>query len=167
MRKEVDGLPQERKLKTPEQALSSLMRYCARAERSSGDALRLMRNWGIAERDAQNILDRLLREKFIDDRRFAEAYVRDKSRLSGWGPYKIRAGLKGKGIAGDTINGVLAELDRGESADRLRAALGKKLAGMTGTAYEKKGKLVRFGLSRGFDYDTVINVCDQLLKDYE
>ncbi|HLR46246.1 MAG TPA: hypothetical protein VK092_03745, partial [Deinococcales bacterium] len=41
--------PRERKTKTAGEALSALMRYAARAERSSGDALRLMHRWGVPE----------------------------------------------------------------------------------------------------------------------
>ena len=47
------------------------MRYAARAERSSGDALRLMRRWGIGEVDRRQILEKLQRQHFIDDERFA------------------------------------------------------------------------------------------------
>ena len=49
----------KKRTKTPDEALASLMRLCARAEKSEGDARRLMRGWGLAERDAQQVLDRL------------------------------------------------------------------------------------------------------------
>ena len=62
--------------KTPEQALSALMRQCARAERCSGDALRLMRRWGVTDDEARKVLARLVAERFIDDQRYADAYVR-------------------------------------------------------------------------------------------
>ena len=94
--------------KTPEQALQSLMRMCARSERSSGDALRLMKRWGVAEEEAKKILTRLQNERFIDDRRFSEAFVRDKINLSGWGVYKIKTALRTKGIARDIIEDVVA-----------------------------------------------------------
>ncbi len=69
------------KTKSAEQALSSLMRLCARAEKSSGDVMRLMARWGVDSSQRDNILQRLLAEKFIDDRRFAAAYVREKINL--------------------------------------------------------------------------------------
>ena len=46
----------KKKVKTPEQALAALMRLCARAEKSQEDARRLMRGWGLAERDAEGVL---------------------------------------------------------------------------------------------------------------
>ena len=80
----------KKKVKTPEQALAALMRLCARAEKSQEDARRLMRGWGLAERDAEGVLAKLVRDCFIDDARYAGAFVREKLRLSGWGEYKIR-----------------------------------------------------------------------------
>lgn len=99
--------PREKRAKTPEQALASLMRLCARAEKSEGDARRLMRGWGLTERDAEAVLARLVRERFIDDRRYAAAFVREKMRLSGWGEYKIRAALQRKGIRCEVIDAAL------------------------------------------------------------
>ena len=71
--------------KTPEQALAQLMRLCARAEKSESDARRLMRGWGLDDRAAAEVLDRLVHDRFIDDARYAGAFVREKMRLSGWG----------------------------------------------------------------------------------
>ena len=83
-----------KKDKTPQQALQSLMRLCARSEHSSGDALRLMKRWGVADDEARKVLSRLQSERFIDDARYAEAFVRDKLNLSGWGAYKIKMSLR-------------------------------------------------------------------------
>lgn len=155
----------KRKSKTPEQALASLMRLCARAERSSGDARRLMRTWGVAEQDAGAVLDRLLRERFIDDSRYATAFVREKSRLGGWGPYKIRTALQRKEIAREIIDRALAEIDRTLSLDRLMAQLQRKArTAKAATPYELKGKLMRYGLSLGFDFETVADAVAATIK---
>lgn len=70
-RKTPHGMQQDelrkKKFKTPEQALAALMRLCARAEKSQEDARRLMRGWGLAERDAEGVLAKLVRDRFIDD----------------------------------------------------------------------------------------------------
>ena len=76
MRKsEVEGevVPRERKKKSAMEALNALMRLCSRAEKSSGDALRLMRTWGVEAREQQGVLDKLQEMRFIDDNRYAEA----------------------------------------------------------------------------------------------
>ena len=78
--KKINAVP---RTKTPEQALAALMRLCARAERSEEDARRLMTRWGIAPADRERVLERLRRDRFIDDARYAEAFVREKINLSG------------------------------------------------------------------------------------
>ena len=68
--------------KTPEQALRSLMNLCVKAERSEFDVRRLLERWGVAEGERQRILCTLVRERLVDNRRYAEAYVREKVRSS-------------------------------------------------------------------------------------
>lgn len=154
--------------KTPEQALSSLMRQCARAEKCSGDALRLMRRWGVSEADARKVLERLLRERFIDDGRYAAAFVRDKMRFSGWGERKIRMALRTKGVAAQHIDVALGELESVDNSRRLEEMLRKKAAKTTARdLYDLKGKLVRFGMSRGFELEDVLVATDQVLRERE
>lgn len=154
--------------KTPEQALSSLMRTCARAERCSSDALRSMRRWGLSDADARGVLERLVRERFIDDGRYAEAYVREKMRFSGWGERKIRAALRMKAIAPNIIDRAMGQLVPEEDTSRLEEVLRKKAAKITARdLYDLKGKLVRLGMSRGFDLDDVLTITEQILHERE
>ena len=78
---EMTPAPRERKTKSATEALQSLMRLCARGERSTGDAMRLMRTWGVPEGERQGVVDKLVAQRFIDNSRYAELYVREKSRL--------------------------------------------------------------------------------------
>ncbi len=148
----------KKKVKTPEQALAALMRLCARAEKSQDDARRLMRGWGLAERDAEGVLAKLVRDCFIDDGRYAEAFVREKLRLSGWGEYKIRTALQRKRIDRALIDAALAEADRPAMGERLCRQLERKArTAKYSTQYELKTKLIRYGLSLGYDYETVLD----------
>lgn len=157
----------ERKSKTPERALADLMKYASRAERSSGDAMRLMRTWNVPEASRAGILARLERDRFIDDSRFAGAYVREKSRLAGWGSHKIMAGLRAKGIAKDIAAEAIAKnYDGGDAAERLEELLRRKVKSIkTGTKYEIKGKLMRFALSRGYEFDTIADALERVASD--
>ena len=158
----------KKKVKTPEQALAALMRLCARAEKSQEDARRLMRGWGLAERDAEGVLARLVRDRFIDDGRYAEAFVRDKLRLSGWGEYKIRTALQRKRIDRALIDAALAEADRPAMGERLCRQLERKArTAKYSTQYELKTKLIRYGLSLGYDYETVVEAASGLVTDTE
>ena len=158
----------KKKFKTPEQALAALMRLCARAEKSQEDARRLMRGWGLAERDAEGVLAKLVRDRFIDDARYAGAFVREKLRLSGWGGYKIRTALQRKRIGRALIDAALAEADRSGMDERLRRQLERKArTAKYTTQYELKTKLIRYGLSLGYDYETVVEAASGLVTDTE
>ena len=158
----------KKKVKTPEQALAALMRLCARAEKSQEDARRLMRGWGLAERDAEGVLAKLVRDRFIDDARYAGAFVREKLRLSGWGEYKIRTALQRKRIDRALIDAGLAEADRSGMDERLRRQLERKArTAKYTTQYELKTKLIRYGLSLGYDYETVVEAASGLVTDTE
>lgn len=158
----------KKKVKTPEQALAALMRLCARAEKSQEDARRLMRGWGLAERDAEGVLAKLVRDRFIDDARYAGAFVREKLRLSGWGEYKIRTALQRKRIDRALIDAALTEADRPTMGERLRRQLERKARTTKHTTqYELKTKLIRYGLSLGYDYETVVEAASGLVTDTE
>ena len=156
-----------KRTKTPQQALQSLMRMCARSERSSGDALRLMKRWGVADEEARKVLSRLQAERFIDDRRFAEAFVRDKLNLSGWGVYKIKMSLRTKGISREVIEEVVTPMiEATDMKERLEDIMQRKLRTLKYTStYDAKTKLIRFAASRGYDIEEAIECASKILKD--
>lgn len=157
-----------KRAKSPEQALAALMRLAARSEKSSGDAMRLMRNWEVEPAARAGVLQKLIDSKFIDDRRYAEAFVRDKMRFSGWGAFKLRSALHAKGIAGEIVDEVLRSLDRDNMADRLRDRLERKMRTVKFTSrYDLKTKLMRYGASLGYDFESVADVVDSLISDIE
>ena len=156
-----------KKDKTPQQALQSLMRMCARSEHSSGDALRLMKRWGVAEAEARKVLAKLQADRFIDDRRFAEAFVRDKLNLSGWGAYKIKLSLRAKGISREVIEEVVSPMiEATNMKERLEDIMQRKLRTLKyTTTYEAKTKLIRFAASRGYDIEEAIECASRILND--
>ena len=158
----------KRRTRTADEAYAALARLCARAEKSSGDARRLMRTWGVPESEREGVLQRLLRERFIDDSRYASAFVRDKIALSGWGPYKIRTALAAKGVAREIIDEAWGECDRTKMDHRLEQLLQRKLGSLRGgTPYERRAKLMRCGLSLGYDYSTVADRVEELIKEID
>lgn len=158
--------PKIKRAKTADEALASLMRLCARAERSSGDVLRLMQNWGVAKEEQYRVLQRLQRERFIDDKRYAEAFVREKCNLSAWGRYKIQSALKRKGIASDIIAEALAALNTTDNKRRLQERLQTKIKHIKyDTSYQLKTKLIRYALSLGFEMDEVMDCVNEIIKE--
>lgn len=158
--------PRERKPKSAEQALAALMRLCARSEKSSGDALRLMRTWEVAEGARQSVLQKLIDQRFIDDRRYAEAYTREKSSLAGWGKRKIALQLRQKGVSRDIVDEVIASLNTDEQSERLADKLRRKMRSTKAASqYELRGKLLRYALSLGYDYDMATSAIDGIISD--
>lgn len=152
--------------KTPEQALRSLMNLCVKAERSEFDVRRLLERWGVAERERQRIVDTLVRERFVDNRRYAEAYVREKVRFSGWGRYKIRAALRAKRIDESIVEEALEQVDGASMREKLEHRLQMKMnRTKSRDAYDLRGKLVRYGAGLGFDTDTVLEIVERLMKE--
>jgi regulatory protein len=153
------------KQKTPEQALASLMRLSSRAEKSSGDARRLMRTWGVAAADAEGVLAELIERRFIDDERYAAAYTREKVRTSGWGARKIALALAAKGISREIIATALGEHIDGEAQSaRLEKYLERKLPRVKAASpWELRSKLTRYGLSLGYDYETVKEAVEKIV----
>lgn len=163
---EMTPTPRERKTKSAAEALQSLMRLCARGERSTGDAMRLMRTWGVPEDERQAVVDRLVAQRFIDNRRYAELYVREKSRLSGWGARKIAMQLRTKGVEKGVIAEALATIDRDEQGDRLAEKLRRKMRTTKAQSdYEMRGKLLRYALGLGYDYDDANTALDKIMAE--
>ena len=160
--------PRSRRSKTADEALAALMRLCARAEKCESDARRLMRGWGVAAADAERVLGRLVGDRFIDDGRYAAAFVREKVRLSGWGPYKIRAALQRKGIGRELIDAALAAAGGGRSdaRERLVRQLERKRRLLSRSeGCDLKNKLIRYGISLGYDCETVLETVASLAAD--
>lgn len=156
----------EKKPKSAAQAQQSLMRLCARAEKSSGDALRLMRGWGVPEAEREGVLNKLIEQRFIDDRRYAEAYVREKSNLSGWGARKIAFQLRQKGVDKSIIDATLSSLDSEIQLEQLTAKLERKLrTTKAANIYELRGKLLRYGMGLGYDYEMTRSAIDKITPE--
>lgn len=154
---EMTPAPRERKTKSAQQALQALMRLCSRAEKSTGDAMRLMRTWGVPEAERQGVVDTLIAQRFISNRRYAEAYAREKSSLAGWGPKKIAMQLRAKGVEREIITEVISQYDYDTHRERLTERLRRKLrTTKAASEYELRGKLLRYALSLGYDYDTAM-----------
>ena len=160
---EMTPAPRERKTKTAAQALQSLMRLCSRAEKSTGDARRLMRTWGVPETEQQEVVDKLVAQRFIDNRRYAEAYTREKSSLAGWGARKIAMQLRQKGVEREIITQTLAALDTDAQGDKLLEKLQRKVrTTKAASEYELRGKLLRYALGLGYDYEQAMGALDKI-----
>ena len=136
----------------PEKALIRCEELCARAERCEHELREKMRAWRIDSRDIEAIINSLTTRRFLDDSRFARAFVRDKYRFARWGRRKIAMALKQKRIDSDTIDEALEEINQEEYTAVLRTLLKANAAHMDRPlSYDDRVKLFRFAVARGFE----------------
>ena len=144
--------------------LNRLQAQCSKREYCSSDVFRKALTAFDGDREqASRLVDSLVEDKFVDDLRYATAFAREKSRISGWGPAKISYMLMGKGIPKDSIKEALKEVDEEEADRRMVSVLETKYRSLAGDPHEKF-KLLKFGLTRGYEYDKLAPVVDEILK---
>ena len=125
-----------------------------------------MKRWDIDAATQDRIVARLIKERYVDDERYARAFVKDKIRYNKWGRRKVQRGLWLKHIDDDIQERVLGEVDDSEYLAVLRPLLKQKVRSIRAeNDYERTQKLVRFALGRGFTFDIIrqcLNVDDDM-----
>lgn len=138
--------------------LDSLRRQCSRREYCTADILAKIRKSGSEAFKADEIVDTLQKEGYLCDRRYAEAFARDKSALDGWGPVKIRYMLSGKGISKEDITAALLEIDSEAALKRLKSLAAAKYSVLKDDP-QCKLKLIKYLLGRGYEYEACAQTC--------
>ena len=137
---------------TPDQVLDKMAKYCAYQERCVKDVRDKLKTFDIPEEDKTKILDYLLDNRFVDDKRYAKAFVRGKVNQSGWGINKIRFHLIQKGIDKDIIEEALGQTDEEAYRQRLIEILKTKAKTIKAASdFEKKRKLAAYAMQKGFE----------------
>lgn len=145
--------------------LDNLRRQCSRREYCTSDVLKKAEKALEGDKEkAMQIVATLVEEKYVDDLRYASAYAREKSAISGWGEVKIRYMLSAKGISRDLISLALEEVDVQRADNRLVKLLENKYRTIKEDP-QCKLKLLRFALGRGYSYDEVKEHIDDLMKE--
>ena len=154
---------------TEQEAYLQLAAICAQAEHCVQEMRDKMKRWEIDETAQNRIIDRLTKERYIDNERYARAFVKDKILYNKWGRKKVQQALWMKRIDHDIQQRVLDEIDEKEYLDVLRPLLKQKRKSIKADSdYEMNQKLVRFALSRGFTFDIIrqcLNVDE--IEEYE
>ena len=112
---------------------------------------------------AAEVVETLVKERYVDDLRYASAFARDKSSIQGWGEVKIRYMLSAKKISREVIDQALSEIDTERASSKLQKLLETKYRSLRDDP-QCRLKLLRFALGRGYGYDEVNDLVNQLLK---
>lgn len=148
-------------MKTEQDAYLTLAALCAKAEHCQYEMLQKMGHWELSEEAKARVMQRLLKERYIDDERYAHAFVKDKIHYNKWGRRKVEQALWQKHIDEDIRKRVLDEVDDDEYLNILRPLLKQKRKSIKANSdYELNQKLMRFALGRGFTFDIIRQCLD-------
>ncbi|MDY6801119.1 MAG: regulatory protein RecX [Bacteroidota bacterium] len=147
------------------QALVKAQNLCAQKEKCIEDIKQKFHQWGINKNDFEPLIASLIEDKFIDEERFAKAFVKEKFRFNKWGKIKIEYALKQKNIPESFIQKGMNEISLYEYQQVLETELTKKLNSLKDTdEYTIKSKLVRFAVSRGFENGKVFDTVNSMVN---
>jgi len=143
-------------------ALSRAMMLCSQREYCIDDIRSKLRSWGVVDNESDRVISTLIKENFINEVRYAEAFVRDKFRHNKWGRVKIAAHLRTKQLPAEVIKSALDSIDDKLYSETMREIIfSHRRSVKARNQYDLKGKLLRYGLSKGFES----NLLYDLLND--
>jgi len=149
-----------------ESALSKVMFICSRQEKCCFDIRKKLRDWEISFNDQDKIIQTLIDEKFINEERYTNFYVRDKFRFNRWGRIKITHHLKQKQIQEHLIFDAIEQLDESEYTQNLQDLLISKIKTIRKEdPYQLRAKLYRFAQGRGFEPQLSLRLIDKLISE--
>jgi regulatory protein len=140
-------------------AISRAMRLCSRREYCISDIKNKLLAWGVPDNETEKIIQCLVKENFINEGRYSEAFVKDKFNHNKWGRIKIVSHLKAKSIPTDLIERALEHINEDFYRNRIRESLSehrKKIKARN--QFDLKGKLYRYGLSKGFESNLLYDI---------
>ncbi|MBQ8736302.1 MAG: RecX family transcriptional regulator [Bacteroidaceae bacterium] len=156
-------MEKKKKKLSESEAFNKLSALCATAEYCRADMMKKMSNWELPYGCEDNIISRLIKERYIDESRYAKAFTRDKFRYNGWGMMRIERELRIKGIDNALIEEAKSEIDETENDEMLRRLIeGKRRTVKGKSEYEIKAKLMRYAVSKGFTMESIYRIIGDL-----
>jgi regulatory protein len=138
--------------------VEKIKRYCAYQERCGQDIWCKLKEWKVEDKEIQKIINELIKEEYINEERFAKAFVRGKFNIKSWGNQKIIAELKRRNISDFCIKEAIKEIDTTLYKEKLDKLARKWLNEHKQlTEQEEREKLYRFLFSKGYEQDDILN----------
>lgn len=158
-------MQKEKKEITYEQAKNKLEALCSQRELCAKEARDRLTRWGLPADEHDKLVNHLIEERYVDETRFAKFFAKDKHNLSHWGKSKITFELRNRQIPPEIITEAIAQIPEEGYEYQLEEMLKKKLKSIkSGTPYDICGKLIRFGLSRGYESGLVIKAAKKIVN---
>ncbi len=146
------------------EAKTRLEALCAYQERCSYELEQKMIRWGVDREDRDRLLAHLIEYNFLNEERFAEAFVSGKINIKRWGRIKIRQELKRRHISDYSINKAINAIDPDTYTNNIRKLATQKFDALRSeqNGFKKKAKIYRFLTSKGYESDIIRDEVDVL-----
>ncbi|MRR20904.1 RecX family transcriptional regulator [bacterium] len=153
--------------KQRDELLQRAMRACSEREYCISDITALLVRWGADSEEMRGwIIERLVKEKFIDEHRYSRAFVLDHFRHSQWGRVKIGMALKQKRVDPAAVSSGMEAIGEEEYLELLQKILGDQRRKIKSTSsIDLKGKLLRHALGKGFESHMVYDAINALFRE--
>lgn len=132
--------------------------------RSECEIRNSMNTKGYSQDTIDNTIKFLKEQELIDDRRFAESFIKDKINFRDWGSYRLKQELFSKGVSKNIVDEVIEKYcdDEFERAMNLASKKIKSYKNDDKNAiYRKLGGYLQ---RKGYSYDVVSKVLKEILK---
>lgn len=149
----------QKKHLTKEQAIQKLRHFCSYQERSHSEVVQKLWELGVRRSEHDEIIASLIEDDYLNEERFAKAFVGGKFRMKDWGRKKIYFGLKEKGISDYLVKQAMKEIDEETYRKTLHDLARKKWDSLKGEQYlARKKKTMDYLLQKGYEPDLVTSV---------
>jgi len=137
--------------------IEKLKKYCAYQERSHQEVRDKAYKLGLYKSEVENAIIQLIEDDYLNEERFAQAYVSGKFRIKRWGRVKIKQNLKMKQISDYCIKKGMQEIEEEEYIETLNYWIErrKKTTAKAENLFELKGKIANFVMQKGFESSLV------------
>ncbi len=150
---------------TVDEATKLLENYCAYQERCHKEVEQKLYDFNMIPQAKEKIILHLLQHNFLNEERFAKAFVRGKFSIKKWGKIKITNELKTRNISAFNIKSALSEINEIDYINTLQQLAKKKLPLIRATnSYQKSSKLASFLISKGFETNLVFETVKKYIK---
>lgn len=136
--------------------------WCAYRDRCHKEVYDKLRKYGLDDEDTNALIAHLIEYQFLDEQRYAESFVSGKYRIKRWGKKKIYMHLRQKDVPKRIIESALATIDEKVYRENIETLAEKKWEEKKGNHFERKVKVQRFLAGRGYDFELIHQVLDDL-----
>lgn len=165
----MDEMNRKYRILTVEQAYVKIRHYCGFQERTHQEVKMKLKGYGINWSDIDALVSSLIEDGFLNEERYAAAFVGGKFRIKKWGRKKIELELKKKQVSDSNIKKALREeINQDDYEETILYIIEKKWNSIkppTVSDYEKQAKIRAYLFQRGFETLPVNIVMKRFLEN--